>query len=83
MITILTKIWGILSGKVGEWLGIAAAILTSIALIRKSGADSVIMRNQAQTLKNVEVKNEVENSISKLSDADVADQLRKQGQLRD
>lgn len=71
---ILTKIWGFISGKAGEWIGIGAAVLASVAFIRKSGADSVKLSQDEQTLKDVGIKNEIEHSNSNIN---AANELRK------
>ncbi len=65
MVAILTKIWTFLSSKAAEWLGIGAVILSALAMVRKSGANSVRNSEMKETLKDVEIKNEIDanNSI--------------------
>lgn len=62
ILAILSKIWGFITSKAGEWVGISAGILTALALVRKSGADAVRTSDMKETLKDVEVKNAIDNN---------------------
>lgn len=75
ILAILSKVWGFITSKGGEWLGIGAAILASVAVVRKSGADSVRMKQDEQTLKDVGIKNEIDTKIDNMSDADAVNEL--------
>lgn len=74
---IFSQIWSWLSGSVAKFIGIAIAVLAGLAIVRKSGADAVTMKDQAQTLKDIGIKNEVETDVNNASDADLDKRLSK------
>lgn len=75
MPAILIKIWGFLSTKVAEYIGIALAVLGTYAAIKKSGENVVKLAETEQTLKAVEVKNDVEISVNAASDSELDKRL--------
>lgn len=76
MLIILQKIWVFITSKAGEWLGIGAAILGALAIVQKSGADSVRSSELKKTLKEVRIKDEIDARIDGMSDADAINELR-------
>lgn len=77
MIAILTKIWAFLSSKAGEYIGIALAALGAYAAIKKSGETAIRLKEEANTLKSVGVKQDVEKQVSAMSDSQLDDELRR------
>ena len=69
----LSKIWSYTSSTAGEALGIGAIIISFLALVRKSGADAVKVTQDQQTLKDIGVKNEIEQNNSNV---DAVSELR-------
>lgn len=76
MPSLLLKIWTFITSKAGEWLAIGGVIATTLALVRKSGADSVRSSEMKQTIKDLGIKNEIHEEVSKLSDNDLDKQLQ-------
>jgi len=85
MPSLLLKIWSFITTgimpKVLEYGGIAAGLIGAWAVIKKSGETAIELKEQANTLKEVEIRNEVEESVSKLSPSDIDKQLS--GHYRD
>jgi hypothetical protein len=75
MIAILTKIWGFLSTKAAEWIGIALAALGTYAAIKKSGENVIELAEEKKTLEGVRIKDEINTNVDNLSNTAVDKQL--------
>lgn len=74
ILAILSKVWGFITSKGGEYIGIALAALGAYVTIKKSGENVVKMAEMEETLKDVQIKKQIIDSnanvdaVTKLQD---------------
>ncbi len=74
---LLSKIWSFITSKAAGWIGIIGAAIAALAMVRKSGADSVRAKDMKQTLEGIIDKNEIHEKVVNMSDAELDSELRK------
>lgn len=74
---LFTSGWGFITSNVGEYMGIGAAAIGAWAMIKKSGETAIELKEEANTLKAVGVKQNVEKKVSTMSDSQLDNELRK------
>ena len=77
---------GVIS-KVKSWmlaaLGIVAAVFGLIRMGRKAQQTEQQAESMKESIKNIKVQHEVEQSIHQLPDADIDQRMRERGDFRD
>lgn len=76
----IAAIWAFIRGigsKAWLYLGIAAAALITVAMIFRAGKQSVQVDGLEDQLKNVGIRNEVENAVRRAGPDAVHDELQR------